>query len=72
MHNQFFFMKVMKTIKCRVCAASGECSYENGETYKEAVSLTSSGKACQYWGSNFPHKITYEYLTLLLHDQCNW
>ncbi|XP_012670406.2 prothrombin [Clupea harengus] len=45
--------------KLRSCLnASGECSYENGETYKEAVSLTSSGKACQYWGSNFPHKIT--------------
>ncbi|XP_076144322.1 prothrombin [Alosa pseudoharengus] len=38
--------------------ASGDCSYEKGETYSAAVSTTSSGKACQYWSSNFPHRIT--------------
>ncbi|KAL2088769.1 hypothetical protein ACEWY4_015668 [Coilia grayii] len=37
---------------------TGECSVGNGETYSSAVSATSSGKACQYWSSNFPHRIT--------------
>ncbi|XP_041949582.1 prothrombin-like isoform X2 [Alosa sapidissima] len=38
--------------------ASGECFVGNGETYSEAVAITSSGKTCQYWSSNYPHRIT--------------
>lgn len=34
------------------------CSAGNGEAYNEAVSITSTGKTCQYWSSNFPHRIT--------------
>uniref|UniRef100_A0A8C7H274 Prothrombin n=1 Tax=Oncorhynchus kisutch TaxID=8019 RepID=A0A8C7H274_ONCKI len=37
---------------------TGECSVGNGVNYNGTISTTSSGKTCQYWRSNFPHRIT--------------
>ncbi|XP_063044651.1 prothrombin [Engraulis encrasicolus] len=37
---------------------TGDCANGLGESYSSAVAYTSSGKICQYWSSNFPHKIT--------------
>ncbi|KAL1007039.1 hypothetical protein UPYG_G00081110 [Umbra pygmaea] len=36
----------------------GRCSMENGINYNGNISTTISGKTCQYWSSNFPHRIT--------------
>uniref|UniRef100_A0A8C1D402 Prothrombin n=1 Tax=Cyprinus carpio carpio TaxID=630221 RepID=A0A8C1D402_CYPCA len=33
------------------------CYINNGENYAGSVSVTKSGKSCQYWKSNFPHRI---------------
>uniref|UniRef100_A0A673XQN6 Prothrombin n=1 Tax=Salmo trutta TaxID=8032 RepID=A0A673XQN6_SALTR len=37
---------------------TGECSVGNGVNYNGTIFTTSSGKTCQYWSSNFPHRIT--------------
>ncbi|CDQ59888.1 prothrombin [Oncorhynchus mykiss] len=42
----------------------GWCSVGIGENYNGTIFTTSSGKTCQYWSSNFPHRIT-EFNTLL-------
>lgn len=36
---------------------TGDCFVDVGEHYAGRVSVTKSGKSCQYWKSNFPHKI---------------
>nr|AHK09950.1 blood coagulation factor II [Ctenopharyngodon idella] len=42
----------------RICATTeGDCFINIGAKYAGKVSVTKSGKACQYWKSNFPHKI---------------
>uniref|UniRef100_A0A4W5P0X1 Prothrombin n=1 Tax=Hucho hucho TaxID=62062 RepID=A0A4W5P0X1_9TELE len=42
----------------------GWCSVGSGVNYNGTIFTTSSGKTCQYWSSNFPHRIT-EFNTLL-------
>ncbi|MGH0148603.1 UNVERIFIED_CONTAM: hypothetical protein FKN15_048333, partial [Acipenser sinensis] len=37
---------------------SGECVMGIGENYRGNISVTESGRDCQYWTSNFPHRIT--------------
>uniref|UniRef100_A0A8C1CWQ4 Prothrombin n=1 Tax=Cyprinus carpio carpio TaxID=630221 RepID=A0A8C1CWQ4_CYPCA len=47
----------------RVCVnTKGDCYINNGENYAGSVSVTKSGKSCQYWKSNFPHRIQKELL----------
>ncbi|XP_043099213.1 prothrombin [Puntigrus tetrazona] len=42
----------------RTCVKKEEnCYVKTGETYAGKVSVTKSGRPCQYWQSNFPHKI---------------
>ncbi|XP_026988834.1 prothrombin [Tachysurus fulvidraco] len=36
----------------------GLCYINTGEHYRGNVNVTLSGKPCQYWKSNFPHRIT--------------
>lgn len=36
----------------------GLCYVNTGEHYKGNINVTISGKPCQYWKSNFPHRIT--------------
>ncbi|KAL6461747.1 hypothetical protein MHYP_G00298920 [Metynnis hypsauchen] len=46
-------------VKIRTCIHHKDNCYLNiGEHYRGNVSITVSGKKCQYWKSNFPHKIT--------------
>ncbi|XP_060767229.1 prothrombin isoform X2 [Neoarius graeffei] len=43
----------------RICLDhKGLCYVNTGECYNGDVNITISGKPCQYWASNFPHKIT--------------
>ncbi|TRY82384.1 hypothetical protein DNTS_002479 [Danionella cerebrum] len=43
----------------RICVTSeGDCFMQIGENYAGQVSVTKSGRSCQYWRSNFPHKIS--------------
>uniref|UniRef100_A0AAY4CNN3 Prothrombin n=1 Tax=Denticeps clupeoides TaxID=299321 RepID=A0AAY4CNN3_9TELE len=46
------------TIERTRSCLDGRCSGSLGVNYKGDVSVTSTGKICQYWTSNFPHKIT--------------
>uniref|UniRef100_A0A8C1AIU7 Prothrombin n=1 Tax=Cyprinus carpio carpio TaxID=630221 RepID=A0A8C1AIU7_CYPCA len=42
----------------RVCVQTeGDCYINIGENYGGTSSVTKSGKSCQYWKSNFPHRI---------------
>ncbi|XP_039546162.1 prothrombin [Pimephales promelas] len=42
----------------RACVKSeGDCFIHFGENYAGRVSVTKSGRSCQYWKSNFPHRI---------------
>ncbi|MGH0117442.1 UNVERIFIED_CONTAM: hypothetical protein FKN15_034629 [Acipenser sinensis] len=41
----------------RTCL-DGKCVMGIGENYRGNISVTESGKDCQYWTSNFPHRIT--------------
>ncbi|KAK3528122.1 hypothetical protein QTP86_023845 [Hemibagrus guttatus] len=43
----------------------GLCYINTGEHYRGNVNITVSGKPCQYWKSNFPHRIT-EFNTTVL------
>ncbi|KAM3918154.1 prothrombin isoform 2-T2 [Leptodactylus fuscus] len=38
-----------------LCLA-GDCAEGNGQNYIGDISVTRSGRECQYWASNFPHK----------------
>lgn len=38
---------------------TGDCFINIGEHYAGSVSVTKSGRSCQYWKSNFPHRIQY-------------
>uniref|UniRef100_A0A4W4FL50 Prothrombin n=2 Tax=Electrophorus electricus TaxID=8005 RepID=A0A4W4FL50_ELEEL len=52
--------------KVRTCVERKDLCYHGiGEDYSGNVSITISGKQCQYWKSNFPHKIT-EFNTTVL------
>uniref|UniRef100_A0A3B4D5H3 Prothrombin n=1 Tax=Pygocentrus nattereri TaxID=42514 RepID=A0A3B4D5H3_PYGNA len=52
-------------VKIRTCIHHKDNCYLNiGDHYSGNVSITVSGKKCQYWKSNFPHKITYVLLIL--------
>ncbi|KAF7644817.1 hypothetical protein LDENG_00215250, partial [Lucifuga dentata] len=39
----------------------GQCITGSGVNYEGDVSITESGRQCQYWKSNFPHPIFREY-----------
>ncbi|KAK5847440.1 hypothetical protein PBY51_016564 [Eleginops maclovinus] len=39
----------------------GQCISGTGVNYEGDISITKSGRQCQYWTSNFPHPITREY-----------
>ncbi|XP_067295582.1 prothrombin [Pseudorasbora parva] len=42
----------------RACVdTEGDCFINIGQNYAGSVSLTKSGRSCQYWKSNFPHRI---------------
>ncbi|KAM9493486.1 prothrombin [Clarias gariepinus] len=43
----------------------GLCYVDTGEHYNGNMNVTMSGKSCQYWKSNFPHKITEVNATIL-------
>jgi len=45
---------------------TGDCFIHFGENYAGRVSVTKSGRSCQYWKSNFPHRIQYVLLHSLL------
>jgi len=45
---------------------TGDCLIHFGENYAGRVSVTKSGRSCQYWKSNFPHRIQYVLLHSLL------
>ncbi|KAG7315305.1 hypothetical protein KOW79_021393 [Hemibagrus wyckioides] len=50
----------------RTCVdQKGRCYINTGEHYRGNVNITVSGKPCQYWKSNFPHRIT-EFNTTVL------
>uniref|UniRef100_A0A8C4RU87 Prothrombin n=1 Tax=Erpetoichthys calabaricus TaxID=27687 RepID=A0A8C4RU87_ERPCA len=42
--------------KLRECLNRDECARGNGTNYEGKVSITKSGRDCQYWSSNFPHR----------------
>lgn len=37
----------------------GQCSAGHGGNYEDKMYFTSSGKICQYWSSNFPHRVEF-------------
>lgn len=43
-----------------ICVCVVECMRCNGETYRGPMDHTESGKACQRWDSQKPHKHTYQ------------
>ncbi|XP_057187594.1 prothrombin [Triplophysa rosa] len=50
----------------RTCVhVKGDCYRHTGENYEGIVSVTKSGRVCQYWKSNFPHRIHEFNVTLL-------
>ncbi|XP_052007703.1 prothrombin [Xyrauchen texanus] len=46
-------IKILK----RCVETDGHCYLHIGENYKGSVSVTKSGRTCQFWRSNFPHRI---------------
>ncbi|KAM4617640.1 prothrombin [Discoglossus pictus] len=36
-----------------------DCAINGGENYRGNISVTKSGRDCQYWSSNFPHRTKY-------------
>ncbi|XP_059831441.1 prothrombin [Hypanus sabinus] len=42
---------------------NGQCYEEGGPSYKGNISMTISGRQCQSWSRNFPHKAEYNPVT---------
>ncbi|XP_005986997.1 prothrombin [Latimeria chalumnae] len=42
-------------VKLEICL--NDCAEGNGANYLGDIAVTKSGKECQFWSSNFPHKI---------------
>ncbi|KAG8438275.1 hypothetical protein GDO86_008821 [Hymenochirus boettgeri] len=38
---------------------TSKCTVGNGRTYRGDIRVTKSGKECQYWASNYPHRTTF-------------
>lgn len=57
-HVFWICVKFVSTCVC-VCVCTVECVNCNGEDYRGPMDHTESGKECQRWDLNDPHKHLY-------------